>query len=242
ADGKELAMSPKLNLALKAPPGVFARSKEQDNAAEAYEPIGDLMMYLYAVPLHRDSEIAGILILFHDASYIEAQSSQIWRETLWHMLIQIVLIMLITFFAIRWTIDGPITKVAEWMKDLRNGKVAPFPYRMTEGFLGPLSKEAATLAKKLAEARAAATEEAQLREARDSLWTANRLRANIQKRLEGRSLFVVSNREPYEHVYGKQGIEVRVPASGLVTALEPILSACDGTWIAHGSANARRPM
>jgi trehalose 6-phosphate synthase len=242
ADGKELAMSPKLGPALNAPPGVFARSKAEDGAAESYEPIGKWMMHLYAVPLHRDSQIAGILILFHDASYIAAQSSRIWRETLWHVVIQVFLIMLITFFAIRWTIDGPIKRVAEWMKDLRNGKVEPFPYRMTEGFLGPLSREAATLAQKLAEARAAAKEEAQLREASDSLWTANRLRASIQKRLEGRPLFVISNREPYEHVYGNNGIEVRVPASGLVTALEPILCACDGTWIAHGSANADREM
>jgi trehalose 6-phosphate synthase len=241
-DGKELAMSPKLDPALKTPPDVFARSKAQDRPEGLYEPVGGLEMYLYAVPLHRDSEIAGILALFHDASYIEAQSTQIWREALWHVVIQLLLIMLITFFVIRWTIDGPITKVAAWMKDLRNGKVAPFPYRTTEGFLGPLSTEAATLAQKLAEARAAAKEEAQLREARDSLWTANRLRANIQKRLEGRSLFVVSNREPYEHVYGSKGIEVRVPASGLVTALEPILCACDGTWIAHGAANADRQM
>src|ERR1051325_9848696 len=240
ADGKELAMSPKLDAILEVPPGVFACSKEQDRAAESYERIGGLMMYLYAVPLHRDSEIAGILIVFHDASYIEAKSSQIWREALWHVVIQVLLIMLITFFVIRWTIDGPITRVAEWIKDLRNGKAAPFPYRITEGFLGPLSQEAATLAQKLAEASAAAKQEAQLREASDSLWTANRLRANIQKRLEGRPLFVISNREPYEHVYGNNGIEVRVPASGLVTALEPVLCACNGTWVAHGSGDADR--
>src|SRR5262249_496585 len=42
------------------------------------------------------------------------------------------------------------------------------------------------------------------------------------------------------HVHGNKGVEVRVPASGLVTALEPILNACDGTWIAHGSADADR--
>jgi trehalose-6-phosphate synthase len=242
ADGKELAMSPKLGAALKTPPEVIARSKDQDLAEGAYAPIGGLRMYVYAVTLHRDSEIAGVLVLFHDASYIEAQSSRIWREALWHVVIQVFLIILITFFVIRWTIDGPITRVAEWMKDLRNGKVAPFPYRMTGGFLGPLSTEAATLAQKLAEARAAAKEEAQLREVGDSLWTADRLRANIQKRLQGRPLFVISNREPYEHVYGSKGIETRVPASGLVTALEPILCACDGTWIAHGAANADREM
>jgi len=33
-------------------------------------------------------------------------------------------------------------------------------------------------------------------------------------------------------------VDVNVPASGLVTALEPILCACNGTWVAHGSGNA----
>ena len=239
-DGKELAMSPKLDPSVETPPDVFTQSEEQNRGVGTYERIGQLTMYVYAVPLHRDSEVAGILVLFHDASYIEAQSSRIWRDALWHVVVQVLLIMLITFFVIRWTIVGPITKVAHWMRDLRNGNVAPFPHRIAEGFLGPLSTEAATLAQKLAEARAAAKEEAQLREAGDSLWTADRLRANIQKRLHGRSLFVVSNREPYEHVHGNAGIEARVPASGLVTALEPILCACDGTWIAHGSAEADR--
>jgi alpha,alpha-trehalose-phosphate synthase [UDP-forming] len=53
-------------------------------------------------------------------------------------------------------------------------------------------------------------------------------------------LFVISNREPYVH--GRQGgaITVTVPASGLVTALEPILRACHGTWVAQGSGNADR--
>jgi len=239
-DGKELAMSPKLDSSLETPPKIVEQSEEQNRGVATYEPIGKLMMYVYAVPLHRNSEVDGVLVLFHDASYIEAQSSRIWREALWHVVIQVLLIILITFFVVRWAIVGPITRVAQWMKDLRNGKIAPFPHRIAEGFLEPLSTEAATLAQKLAEARAAAKEEAQLREAGDSLWTAERLRANIQKRLHGRSLFVVSNREPYEHVHGSTGIEVRVPASGLVTALEPILCACDGTWIAHGSAGADR--
>ena len=38
-------------------------------------------------------------------------------------------------------------------------------------------------------------------------------------------LFAVSNREPYEHRHGANGTECIVPASGLVTALEPILRA-----------------
>src|SRR5712671_7313473 len=239
-EGKTLAMSSKLDSYVQNPPDEFMQSLEHNVGVGKYESVGRLTMYIYAVPLHRDTEIAGILVLFHDATYIEAQSGTIWRDALLHVVIQVLLIMLITFFVIRWTIISPLTRVAQWMKDLRNGKIAPFPHRITEGFLEPLSTEAATLAQNLADARAAAKKEAQLREAGDSLWTAERLRANIQKRLKGRSLFVVSNREPYEHVHGSRGIEIRVPASGLVTALEPVLCACDGTWIAQGAADGDR--
>jgi trehalose 6-phosphate synthase len=42
------------------------------------------------------------------------------------------------------------------------------------------------------------------------------------------------------HVKDGKSAKVVVPASGLVTALEPILRACDGTWIAHGSGDADR--
>ncbi len=50
----------------------------------------------------------------------------------------------------------------------------------------------------------------------------------------------MSNREPYIHVHRGESIDVRRPASGLVTALEPIMRACSGTWIAHGSGSADR--
>jgi trehalose 6-phosphate synthase len=126
------------------------------------------------------------------------------------------------------------------MKDVRAGKSVPLPKSSPAQFLGPLTSEAAQLGQTLVEARESAKHEAHLREAGDSLWTAERLRAGVQKRLHGSPLFVVSNREPYLHVHGSKGIEVQIPASGLVTALEPILNACDGTWIAHGSANADR--
>jgi trehalose 6-phosphate synthase len=236
--GKAMAVSSKLPAIGADFSNLFAKCMSENHGLGAFETIDQTDMYGYALPLRRESEIAGVLITFYDASYIEAQSARIWRDALWHVFAQVLLIILITFFVIRWTIVGPITGMAHWMRDLRHGKVLPFPHRFAESFLGPLSTEAASLAEKLAEARATAKEEAQLRESGDSLWTAERLRASIQKRLHGSSLFVVSNREPYEHVHGGKGIEVRVPASGLVTALEPILCACDGTWIAHGSADA----
>ncbi len=64
--------------------------------------------------------------------------------------------------------------------------------------------------------------------------------SEIAQRLGGKKLIVVSNREPYIHSYVGEEIEWSTPASGLVTALEPVMSACGGTWIAHGSGDADR--
>jgi trehalose 6-phosphate synthase len=63
---------------------------------------------------------------------------------------------------------------------------------------------------------------------------------NIQSKTGLGPLYVISNREPYMHVHRGKAIESIVPASGLVTALEPILRACDGNWIAMGSGDADR--
>jgi len=61
----------------------------------------------------------------------------------------------------------------------------------------------------------------------------------VSQRLAGRKLIAVSNREPFIHQYDKRGeVECIRPASGLATALHPIMCASGGTWIAHGSGNA----
>ncbi len=69
-------------------------------------------------------------------------------------------------------------------------------------------------------------------------WTPESLRAILRGELRGEDVIVVSNREPYIHQRRGDRIEVQRPASGLVTALEPIMRACSGTWIAHGSGSA----
>jgi trehalose 6-phosphate synthase len=51
---------------------------------------------------------------------------------------------------------------------------------------------------------------------------------------------VVANREPYIHVYDGEGVRCMKPASGLTTALDPVMRACGGTWVAHGSGDADR--
>jgi trehalose 6-phosphate synthase len=97
-----------------------------------------------------------------------------------------------------------------------------------------------TFAASLMAARSAAEAEAHLRETADSIWTAERLAVHVRSKLGDSGLVVVSNREPYSHTRKGESLEVVVPPSGLVTALEPILCACDGKWVAHGSGDADR--
>ena len=96
------------------------------------------------------------------------------------------------------------------------------------------------MAKSLEMARFAAEEEARLRYSSESRWTPERLKEVVRLKLKDKPLFVVSNREPYMHIHNGNRIECIVPASGLVTALEPVLNACGGTWIAQGSGDADR--
>ena len=67
-----------------------------------------------------------------------------------------------------------------------------------------------------------------------------RLAVHVRSKLGSSRLVAISNREPYFHARRGRNLEVVVPASGLVTAMEPVLLACEGTWIAHGCGDADR--
>lgn len=71
-------------------------------------------------------------------------------------------------------------------------------------------------------------------------WTQERLRSVLRDAFDDSDIVVVSNREPYIHIHTPEGTRVQRPASGLVTAIEPVMRACAGTWIAHGSGSADR--
>jgi trehalose 6-phosphate synthase len=71
-------------------------------------------------------------------------------------------------------------------------------------------------------------------------WTPDSLRGVLRGEMPDAEVLVVSNREPYIHTRIDGEIHLQRPASGLVTALEPVMRACGGTWIAHGSGEADR--
>jgi len=198
------------------------------------------LTHVCILPLEDDSGVLGGLAVFHDASFIQQQTSRLWWQAFLGVLAQAVFIALVTLLIIRWSIVGPMARATKWIREIRAGKRTENSGLEVEDLFKPLAQEVTHLAKSLEAARAAAEEEARLREAAEALWTPERLRLHVRSKLGDRPFFVVSNREPYTHAYRGKNVEVNVPASGLVTAIEPILRTCQGTWLAHGSGDADR--
>ncbi|HXE69771.1 MAG TPA: trehalose-6-phosphate synthase [Hyphomicrobiaceae bacterium] len=71
-------------------------------------------------------------------------------------------------------------------------------------------------------------------------WSPQTLHLLLEERLPDTEVIAVSNREPYIHNRKNGSVALQIPASGLVAALEPVMRACGGKWIAHGSGSADR--
>ncbi len=196
--------------------------------------------HVYILPILDDSEVDGALAILHDASFIKAQTTRLWRATFLNLLAEAAFIALVTLLIIRWSIMGPIARATKWMSEVRAGRRDVQSGLENEDLFKPLAREVTHLAKNLEAARAAAEEEARLRVTAEAVWTPERLRLHVRSKLGDRPFFVVSNREPYMHTYRGKSVDVTVPASGLVTAIEPILRTCQGMWLAHGSGDADR--
>ncbi len=237
---RPLAITPNLSERLPQLPEVVDHAARLGTAAGEYFKSAGGLMHVFALPLNGDNGMLGALAVFHDAAYIETQSADTLRRALASVAIQTLLIVPVTLLVLRWGLGRPIEKLAGWLGDLRTGRATggPGPELPEEAVFRPLKREAARLASSISAARAAAEEEARLRYHAESLWTPERLKVAVESKLGGSHLFAISNREPYEHVRHNGSVECQVPASGLVTALEPVLRACQGTWIAQGTGNA----
>ena len=241
--GSVLAITPGLAPAFQSRPSAAIQALQRGTGIGEFTRVNDTPVHIYALPYHRNGQVAGALALVHDASYIDTQVGRALRDSLVTALIQTLFITVLALILVRWTLTGPLTRTAKWLRGLRTGQVHVPPKAGEGEIFDQIHREVAHLARDLNAARATAEEEARLRESGVSIWTAERLRVSLSNKLQNKPLFVVSNREPYMHVFnnGNNGsMQVIVPASGLVTALEPVLLASNGTWIANGSGNADR--
>jgi trehalose-6-phosphate synthase len=242
ASGTALAATSGLSPQFQSQPAAALRAASNDIGYGEFVRIDRVPLHIYALPLHLNGQRVGTLVVLHDASYIDTQISHTLRDSLLNAIVQMLLITALAIVLVRWTFTGPLTQTAKWLRMLRTGQSHAAPIVAQGEIFDQITHEVTHLARDLSAARATAEEEARLRDSNASLWTAERLRASVRNKLQDKPLFVVSNREPYMHIFNDKdkSVGVIVPASGVVTALEPVLLACDGTWIAHGSGNADR--
>jgi trehalose 6-phosphate synthase len=202
--------------------------------------VGGRTVWTHVVPLEREDKTVGAVAVFLDADYLDGRGWDLWRRTAVQLGVLIFILTLITWLLVRWTVTRPIARIAEWTKRLKSGEPVDAPPAGDVSLFGPLAGEVSGLARSLVRARAVAEQEARLRLLGEHVWTEERLKQFVQMRFGTRPVFVVSNREPVSHVFEGKRITEMHPASGLVSALEPIMVACGGVWVAHGSGDADR--
>ncbi|MEK9154432.1 MAG: trehalose-6-phosphate synthase [Patescibacteria group bacterium] len=211
---------------------------DSDEAAGDFVRRSDGTYYVHVIPLHEDKRVVGALALAQNATYIDESIHDIWRDNIMRLLFQIFVFAGAIFVLVRWVFAHSIGKMVESLRAVRKGDTE-IDTTPNSSFFKPLAGEISKVTKSLRQARQSASEEARMRlEKIDSPWTSERLREFIKAHLKDRPIFVLSNREPYVHNKVKNKIEWSVPAGGVVTALEPVMEACGGTWIAYGSGNA----
>ncbi|MDP2195161.1 MAG: trehalose-6-phosphate synthase [Rhodocyclaceae bacterium] len=208
-----------------------------DNLAR-FEGAGDHVLKSASGPLHvavkrlsSGGLAEGKLVLVHDMSFVERRSEETRRYVFYFFAGLAAAISLITVVIAQLAWRGWV----QGMRALLRGNARPDQPEIKSAHpeFRPIARDLQRLIHDL-------ESEARSRDEGQTTWTAESLRAILQGELRGEDIIIVSNREPYIHQQKGEHIEVQRPASGLVTAMEPIMRACSGTWIAHGSGSADR--
>ncbi|MGC4063616.1 MAG: hypothetical protein QM784_03005 [Polyangiaceae bacterium] len=175
---------------------------------------------LSATELRNDGHQLGSVILIHDLSHLTRRATTTRNLSILAFFVLSLGASLVTLVAMRlaWR---------NWIADFRQALAG----RKKKEFQ-PLVRDVRALVAQLADERSS--------DGVTGPWSPERLRAVLTKHLQGERVIIAANREPYVHEKGPDGVRVLHPASGLVTALEPVMRACSGVWVAHGSGSADR--
>jgi trehalose 6-phosphate synthase len=238
--GALIAATPQWTSSLQTPPSAVPMALTDIAPKQGFETLGGRRTHYYAVPLVGDQRPRGVLIVLTDATYIDRARWDLAQQHLIRFAVLVVALSVVTLFFVQRSVTHPMNRLAEWARQLRAGQPGPPPPTPDPALFGPLTSEVSGLARSLSKARAAIAEEARLRLRGEAVWTEERLAQFARANLGERPLLVVSNRQPVSHVRRGRGIAALTPASGVVTAMEPVMRACGGVWVAHGSGDADR--
>jgi trehalose 6-phosphate synthase len=209
--------------------GIAARRGERPAAADArvwreVTKLDGTRVEVTANQLLDEDTLRGFVLLVHDLGFAERRQRSAQLFMLAALVVLVALAALLTLVAVRvlWR---------NWSRALVQLAQGETSARRPE--FVPLLKDLRELIERLAEEENT--------EMQAGMWTPQRLKLTLHRHLQGERLIVLANREPYIHERDADGgVRVMHPASGLVSALEPVLRACSGVWIAHGSGSADR--
>jgi trehalose 6-phosphate synthase len=184
-------------------------------------------------PMASAATPAGRLVLVHDMSFVTHRSEETNRYVFYFFMGLAVVVSLVTVIIAQLSWRGWMAGMRSLLRgegllwQLAAGKQPSLPE------FKPIARDLQRLIREL-------ESETRTRDESQVTWSADALRAILHGELRGEDVIVVSNREPYMHQRRGDHIEVQQPASGLVTALEPVMRACSGVWVAHGGGSADR--
>jgi trehalose 6-phosphate synthase len=187
-------------------------------------------LHVSVYPIAAQDQQAGNLILMHDMGFVGVRSGDTKRYLFG---LFIVLGLVISFANVVIARLSQQNLMGRMRAALRGGSVRRTLSRLQTAELRPLAQDMREFLRDIGSDRPA-RDEGQVN------WSPKALKDILKEELAGDEVMIVSNREPYIHSHKDGAIVATFPASGLVTALEPIMRACSGTWIAHGSGSADR--
>jgi alpha,alpha-trehalose-phosphate synthase [UDP-forming] len=240
-DGKILAITEKISDWSQKEKHYLKDVLDNKSPRGALEKFKEYSVYSYILPvIDEENNVLGMVEVIYDTSYVFTTLTALWKRLSISLITLLVLIVLIMLLIQRQIFTLPVARLTEWFQHFQKGEIDSAHPIKEKGELGKLAKEVEQVALSLRIARKVVSEKASERIEKGELWTQEKLKDLIHARLGNNALFVVSNREPYMHIIDEAtGVTSCIrPASGVVTAIDPIMRACGGTWIAHGSGNA----
>ncbi len=241
ADGRLVAAGKgAADFAVDLKPMILLALQESKDTLETRRMADAHVHALVSVIRAPDGQPRGALAVLHDLVGLDERATH--RQAVFGFWISLIILsLLILTVAGTWLLyDRPLNQLAEWMQHVRTGDTAEAPRIQLP--IARLANESDRLASSLRVARLAQQAQARAVMHVTNAWTRDRLRAHVVDCLRGGQLLVISNREPYMHELRDGKPRLIVPAGGLVTALDPVLQACGGVWVAHGSGEADRQM
>jgi len=202
-----------------------------ETAVNALHKLPRGAVHVATYPLAQEEGQRGTLILVHDMSFVERRSADTRKYVILFFAFLGIVVSFITVFVAHLSWRGWMEGVQAMLRG--EGILKPFSQPAVASELQPLVGDLRALLRSLDTERRFADDVT-------ITWSPDSLRTLLHKQLAGERVIVVSNREPYIHSRKEEQVEVHRPASGLVTAVEPVMRACSGTWISHGSGSADR--